>query len=520
MGRGVAPASSNAVQPPTRGARGPRACVVQRLTRQPRLPSEGGFTLIELLVTMTIMPIIAGAIALALLSTFQLQPTVSDRLGSTGDAQVVTSSFFQDVQSATQLTTSATPTGPAQCGSNGQILGLEWSTPGSVFTIVSYDVDPNGIVSYNGSNEANLVRLECTYATGSVPTLVSTQILSYNVPSGLTAAIVGQSCSTTCAVEPAAASAGWTASAGTQSVSLTVNEAAASATSYSSDPKCSLGATYCYVVSAAPRSWVPTSGGNPVSLPSSLTQTELIGAGSNDLTSCSGTTSKINVNGQLVIDSATSPSASGGKNVNPTSVYYYSPGGAPTDLAGSPSKTALTTAMPDPLQNLAAPNMTGLPTDPSSRVIGGVTYYYPGIYDASDPITGPATLTTGFYELEAGINGTGNITSGPGGDLLYVTGGSVTLTGLNITPLTSGPYANLSLWQGPAVASGQPYDTNNLTMSGTASAQVVGILYAPGANVTWTPSNSSPETVQYLIAKGLTCSGSGSGVADIGGYPS
>jgi hypothetical protein len=258
-----------------------------------------------------------------------------------------------------------------------------------------------------------------------------------------------------------------------------------------------------------------------VNLPTSLTQVELIGAGSKDLASCSQTTAKISVNGELVIDSAQGASSSGGKNVTvaggpPTGVYYMTGVSAPTDLTGSPTTNKMSTPMPDPLQNLAAPNMTGLPTDPSSRVIGGVTYYYPGIYDSSDPITGPATLVSGVYELQAGINGTGNITSGAGGDLLYVTGGSVTLTGLSLKPLTSGPYANLSLWQGPAVASGQPYDTNNLSMSGGGLAQVDGILYAPGANVSWTGSDSM--TVQYLIAQGLTCSGSGSGQANIGGY--
>jgi hypothetical protein len=56
--------------------------------------------LVELLIVTVITPIIIGSIALALLGTFKLQSSVSDRLGASGDAQVVSANFYKDVQSA------------------------------------------------------------------------------------------------------------------------------------------------------------------------------------------------------------------------------------------------------------------------------------------------------------------------------------------------------------------------------------------------------------------------------------
>src|ERR1700693_2400923 len=79
-------------------------------TRGTRPPSrdEKGFTLIELIIVVSVIPIIVGAISAGLIAVISLQNTVSSRLADTSDAQVVSSTFIKDVQSATFITTSAT----------------------------------------------------------------------------------------------------------------------------------------------------------------------------------------------------------------------------------------------------------------------------------------------------------------------------------------------------------------------------------------------------------------------------
>ena len=85
---------------------------------------EAGFTLIELIITIAILPIVVGAISVALLSVFNLQGSASSRLSDSNDELVSASVFNKDVQSAQEIETATTPA----CGTSGQtqIVGLEW----------------------------------------------------------------------------------------------------------------------------------------------------------------------------------------------------------------------------------------------------------------------------------------------------------------------------------------------------------------------------------------------------------
>jgi hypothetical protein len=123
--------------------------------------------LVELLIVVTITPLIIGALSLGLMSMFSLQTSVTNRLGDSGDAQVVTASFIKDVQSATQVTTSSTA---SQCGPGTQLLGLTW---GGGQDIVSYNDVPQSGSTYS------LVREYCTSGASTSPTLSS--VVSYDV---------------------------------------------------------------------------------------------------------------------------------------------------------------------------------------------------------------------------------------------------------------------------------------------------------------------------------------------------
>ena len=72
-----------------------------------RTRDEGGFTLIELIIVTLIIPIIIGAITVALISIFSLQGSTSSRVSDSGDAQVVSSNFETDVQNATLITSAS-----------------------------------------------------------------------------------------------------------------------------------------------------------------------------------------------------------------------------------------------------------------------------------------------------------------------------------------------------------------------------------------------------------------------------
>ncbi len=144
---------------------------------------ESGFTLIELIIVTLIIPIIIGAITLALISIFSLQTGTGSRISDSGDAQVVSSNFETDVQNAS-LITSASPSSP-QCTPaspvNGgtQVIGLQSSDNGG--TVISYEDVPNG----NGGH--SLMRYVCQGGNNTSP--VSAKAISSNVPAGQTVSI-------------------------------------------------------------------------------------------------------------------------------------------------------------------------------------------------------------------------------------------------------------------------------------------------------------------------------------------
>jgi prepilin-type N-terminal cleavage/methylation domain-containing protein len=139
---------------------------------------EAGFSLIELLVVVVVIPIVIGGIAAALLSVFNLQDSVAQRVGDSNDAQVGSATFNRDVQSAEQYTTQPTP----GCGSASQtqLLGLEWdantNAPGGYDTVVSYIV--TSVTGQKGTTYS-LLRQACTFGTSTTPS--STRTISHDI---------------------------------------------------------------------------------------------------------------------------------------------------------------------------------------------------------------------------------------------------------------------------------------------------------------------------------------------------
>ena len=66
---------------------------------------EAGFTLVELLVVLVILPLLLGAIAVALIVSLENTGSTSNRLSDSVNAQTTSAYFVRDVQGATWITT-------------------------------------------------------------------------------------------------------------------------------------------------------------------------------------------------------------------------------------------------------------------------------------------------------------------------------------------------------------------------------------------------------------------------------
>lgn len=174
---------------------------------EPRHRSETGFTLVELLIVVTILPLIVGALSVGLISVFSLQSGVANRLSDTADAQVVGSSFENDVQSAAQITTSPFNTNN-QCGPGTQLLGLEWNLVSTIVNgqTVQYYKDVVSYVELTSGSTSTLVRQFCNegYTTPTNPNPTSSTTISYDLSPGQISPQIFPS------AEVALASAGWT----------------------------------------------------------------------------------------------------------------------------------------------------------------------------------------------------------------------------------------------------------------------------------------------------------------------
>jgi hypothetical protein len=139
----------------------------------------------------------------------------------------------------------------------------------------------------------------------------------------------------------------------------------------------------------------------------------------------------------------------------------------------------------------------------------GLGNQIPGVYKVVVGGAGGTTikLNSGIYILEAGINGVGNadIISNAGGVFLFNTldsypaaggaCGGLTLAGNAVTslaPMTTGVYANFTVYQDPACTAG-------MTISGNGTFNGSGTIYLPSASFTFNGQNAT-LTGSQLIA--------------------
>jgi prepilin-type N-terminal cleavage/methylation domain-containing protein len=453
---------------------------------------DDGFTLVELLVVVAILPIVVGGIAVAMLTVLQNNNSVSTTLTQASDAQVVSNEFVSDVQSASMLNTATTPSGPGMCAPASQsgghhVLSLQWADGA---TEVSY-------VEMVDGNANNLFRNFCQGNT-----LSSSTVLSHDASSNLQAVVAGLPCPSTLNQGPTCpVSSGWYAAAGTAYVQLAVQE-----------PVLNTTRTYNYTLQAAPRTSNPTSSGIPGGGSFPLL---LLGGSGNDYT-CAGAPNTLTVQGEMAMNSITGGSSSGGQV---TAGSYYTANTANPSGALSPPGNYTPSGPPssgppiaDPYANLAAPNVSGLPTNPAPVVSGGTTTYQPGIYTSLLSVGGTSVFSPGIYELQQGVAfGPGTTT---GSAFFYITGGdpvsgySVFQHGASLVQLSAissppAPAPNMVFW----VVVG---DTLPLDFAGTTTGNFVGgTIYAPGDQVQIGGGgmSSSNFSANAVLASSMACGG-------------
>jgi prepilin-type N-terminal cleavage/methylation domain-containing protein len=462
--------------------------------------NEGGFTLVELLIVIVILPLVAGALSVALLSVLTEQNTIASKTSNSGDATVLSAVFGKDVQSAQYLTLPpyANSSSPAACGTTSPILSLQWPVSGPT-TVVSY-----AVVTQSGSSR--LFRYACQGT--NAPT---TTVVAHGVQSTLTATVAGSSCSNfSCTAALVAAQSSWASAMGVSGVTLAVQapEKTQSGTT-----------TYSYSLIAAPRVSSPVSRGGsiPGHAPFLMLGT------SSPAVSCTGHDS-ITVAGTAAINSTGTDVKTTGTASFSASSAYVGASSSSTAYSGSnitptsPTQTGVSTV--DPYAGMPTPVTEPIPnTVTAGSTYNGLSVFSdsnlqtdgPGIYLNAVSINSATTIRSGTYVFQNGLSVSGNgALTGSGGSpvsvLFYSYRGAVSLNGdgtILLTPLssTTAGAAGITLWMDQG-------DSSNLTLGGNGASTVIsGTVYAPGAQAN--VGGNGTLDLGSLVSSSVSCNGGG-----------
>ena len=499
----------------------PRASRRSRSGTRSAGTDDQGFTLIELLIALLILPLVVGGVSVMLLSVLRSQSAVSNRITGSIDTQALSATLDRDVQSSNFITTKATPS----CGSTGtQILGVESS---GTLVSISYDIVPLG-------SKFSLWRYSCS--AGNVVTPTGDTQISDNVPSSQSVSVT---CSSSCS--PATS---WLPSSSVSLVKMSVTETTTLAS---------------YAISATPRMWSSASAGlgsNPFPITpltvlgnGTCPQTVLATAGSASISISNGA-------GAIMDDSTCSPSivTGGASRISAGSIGTADPTPAAAISRSGSSQAPTPTfqpAVPDPFASLGAPATPTTAATGSCPGSGGTcspgnftsalslngaslftfasgTYVFDqpvsingsatvifgsGTYDFRQGLTilgsGDVTFNSGTYIFSGAtatsnaltVSGSGSLSAGTGGILLYIDSGTTTFRGSGHVALSGlSQYDGVALWQAKS-------DTNAMSLGGSSCTTAnYGGIYAAGATIA--PFGSAQVTAAFIVAESVSFSGS------------
>ena len=209
-----------------------------------------------------------------------------------------------------------------------------------------------------------------------------------------------------------------------------------------------------------------------------------------------------------------------------------------------PSGSFTTGAPPpyDPMPPMPAPaaGVTGTPSSHCTNysVPGSDSTCTAGTYntttmvmDTSSTRTKTWTFAPGEYTFLLGLSTTCagsrcpivNMPSSASGSVLYISGGSISVAGsssantrFNLTAPTAGVYKGVAIYQPLANTNTLTFaNADNVSSSSSSPLWITGLIYAPGANVTFgLTSSSSSHSVRIpcfgVVAKAITATGNAS----------
>ena len=189
-------------------------------------------------------------------------------------------------------------------------------------------------------------------------------------------------------------------------------------------------------------------------------------------------------NGCLVINSTSDNAMSLNGNVTLATLGTYITGNyqAWGNIHMTPVPLIRQKPSPDPLAELPAPPITGLPSFKGGSIRGScIVVLDPGIYTGKLAIGGNADVTfnPGTYVFQKGIEINGNADVTGSNVLIYNQGGALSFTGntrVNLTPPASGDYAGISIFQART-------NNNAMTITGNAGWSIQGTFYLPNAGL-------------------------------------
>jgi hypothetical protein len=167
----------------------------------------------------------------------------------------------------------------------------------------------------------------------------------------------------------------------------------------------------------------------------------------------------------------------------------------------------------DPLAALPVPDPTTMTVQSSSHLnVSGTVTLQPGVYTGGISVSSNSnvTLAPGVYYIDGGgLSTTGNAVFTANGVIIYnnphSSTDSISLAGngnLTLTPPSSGPYKNISVFQTRSA-------TAPATVSGNGTISMNGAFYAASANLTIS-GNGSGDTIGSMdVVGGLNISGNG-----------
>jgi Tfp pilus assembly protein PilV len=435
---------------------------------------EEGFTLVEVLVTVVVQALIVGMLAGAFIVFARTNDSSKQRFQKSHDAQMAAAYFVTDAQAASgpevslSDTTSCPDPNPPVSGTLTPVVRLTWSVSAAAGTTSTSTI--NYVKTGN-----TLMRRYCRGTTLIDDTIVGSKIASASVVCTPTANCTGSPTSIT--------------------VTLTETQDTSEA------------APYTYALTAAFRK-VPAGGSAPSPPPAGPFPLLALYTTGTGLQITGSGTLRINNSGTVVVNSS-SPNPVQNVGGSITGAAHVNGLGDCSNMFCPGNYARITQAPVDPYKALAAPSTAGLPA--RAGCPGGTAQ--PGVYAAPLSLVGTScTLASGVYVFQSGLSvvGSGSLTSLSGGVFMYFAGGSLSLTGsgsVNLAPLTTGPYANILVFQNR---------TSALPMTLTGSGSVngyAGLIYAPAAPVSLVGSGSLG--VKSLIAGSLGMTVSG-GTATIG----